>query len=52
MKCPNCNNRTLEINLHSEGMVSTETPAKECPECGHIWTCNSGRAVRIIKQGV
>jgi Zn ribbon nucleic-acid-binding protein len=52
MKCPNCNNRILEISLHSEGMVSTETPAKECSKCGHIWTCDSESAVRVIKHGI
>jgi len=51
MKCPNCENRQIEVSLHSGGMVSNETPIKECPECTHIWTCDSGGIVKVIKQG-
>ena len=51
MKCPNCENRQIEVSLHSGGMVSNETPIKECTECTHVWTCDSEGIVRVIKQG-
>jgi hypothetical protein len=51
MKCPNCENRQIEVSLHSGGMVSNETPIKECPECCHVWTCDSEGIVKVIKKG-
>jgi hypothetical protein len=51
MKCPNCGSRKIELSLHSDGLVSEETPVKECPECSHVWTCDSERTIRVIKQG-
>jgi ribosomal protein S27E len=51
MKCPNCEHRQIEVSLHSGGMVSNETPIKECPECGHVWICGTGGVVKVIKQG-
>jgi uncharacterized Zn finger protein len=51
VKCPNCKNRKIEVSLHSAGMVSNDTPIKECPECGHVWTCDSRRVVKVIQQG-
>ena len=52
MKCPNCKNRNIDISLHSDGFVSPQTPVKECPTCGQVWTCNSDGQKRVIKYGV
>ena len=51
MKCPNCENRRIEVNMHSGGMVSNDTPIKECPECSHVWTCDFIGVVKVITQG-
>jgi hypothetical protein len=51
MKCPNCENRQIEVSLHSGGMVSNETPIKECPECHHVWTCDTDGVIKNIFQG-
>jgi uncharacterized Zn finger protein len=38
MKCPNCGNRTeLNLDMHSGGFSSDESPLKECGECGLVW---------------
>ncbi|MFA7059531.1 MAG: hypothetical protein WC156_01780 [Pedobacter sp.] len=38
MKCPNCENRTLvDIDMHSDGFSSDESPVKECGACGLVW---------------
>jgi predicted RNA-binding Zn-ribbon protein involved in translation (DUF1610 family) len=51
MKCPNCGNRQIEVSLHSGGMVSNETPIKECPECTHVWIRDHRGVVKVLKQG-
>jgi Zn-finger nucleic acid-binding protein len=51
MKCPNCLHRPIEVSLHSEGMVSSETPIMECPQCSHVWTSHFGGVVKVMKQG-
>jgi uncharacterized Zn finger protein len=38
MKCPNCGNRTsLNLDMHSGGFSSDESPIKECGACGLVW---------------
>ena len=38
MKCPNCSDRTsIDIDMHSEGFTSDESPVKECSTCGLVW---------------
>jgi uncharacterized Zn finger protein len=38
MKCPNCGNRTeIDLDMHSTGFSSDESPIKECGACGLIW---------------
>ncbi len=38
MKCPNCGSREgVELNSHSEGFTSSESPVKECRKCGLVW---------------
>ena len=38
MKCPHCGNRTsLNLDMHSGGFSSDESPIKECGECGLVW---------------
>lgn len=38
MKCPNCGNRTsVDLDMHSNGFTSEESPVKECGECGLVW---------------
>jgi len=38
MKCPHCGNRTeLNLDMHSGGFSSDESPLKECGECGLVW---------------
>lgn len=38
MKCPNCGDRTLiDIDMHSDGFSSDESPVKECGACGLVW---------------
>lgn len=53
MKCPNCGGRTaIDIDLHSEGFTSDETPIKECGDCGLVWRVKSSKGdteIDIIK---
>lgn len=38
MKCPNCGDRTaVDIDMHSDGFTSEESPVKECGACGLVW---------------
>jgi uncharacterized Zn finger protein len=38
MKCPNCGNRkAIEVDIHSAGFSSEESPVKECGACGLVW---------------
>jgi uncharacterized Zn finger protein len=38
MKCPNCGNRTsVDLDMHSDGFTSDESPVKECGDCGLVW---------------
>lgn len=38
MKCPNCGDRTsLDLDMHSEGFTTDESPVKECGKCGLVW---------------
>jgi uncharacterized Zn finger protein len=38
MKCPNCGDRTsLNLDMHSGGFSSDESPLKECGVCGLVW---------------
>jgi uncharacterized Zn finger protein len=54
MKCPNCGDRTsVDLDMHSEGFTSDETPVKECGACGLVWRVQfEGGETRIdiIKQ--
>ncbi|AAR36580.2 hypothetical protein KIP69_15500 [Geobacter sulfurreducens] len=44
MKCPHCGSRTaVQIDMHSEGFSSEESPVKECGDCGLVWR------VRVVK---
>lgn len=53
MKCPNCGEGTaVELDTHSGGFVSEESPVKECGSCGLVWrikTSGDSPAVDIIK---
>ncbi len=38
MKCPNCGDRTaIDLDMHSNGFTSEESPVKECGACGLVW---------------
>jgi uncharacterized Zn finger protein len=38
MKCPNCGDRTaIDLDMHSNGFSSDESPVKECGACGLVW---------------
>ncbi len=38
MKCPNCGDRTsVDLDMHSNGFTSEESPVKECSACGLVW---------------
>ena len=44
MKCPNCGDRTaIDLDMHSNGFSSDESPVKECGACGLVW--------RVITDG-
>jgi len=46
MKCPICKNREhIEIDLHADGFSQD---ARECGDCGSIWTF-SGKVLKLIK---
>jgi uncharacterized Zn finger protein len=49
MKCPNCGNRQMSV-YSTTGFTASESPSKECRECGHLWCVKEGR-VQLIKQG-
>ena len=51
MKCPNCKNRLIELSLYSGGMVNSETPIKECSDCGQVWTCDADGVVKVMQMG-
>lgn len=54
MKCPNCGDRTaVDLDTHSGGYSSEESPVKECGSCGLVWRVKvtAGEPViDIIKQ--
>lgn len=54
MKCPNCGNRTsLNLDMHSGGFSSDESPLKECGVCGLVWRVKTEAGemkIDIIKQ--
>jgi transcription elongation factor Elf1 len=45
MKCPLCKSRKIGIHLHADGFSQD---ARECEDCGGIWTF-SGEKLKIIK---
>lgn len=53
MKCPNCGNRNeVDLDMHSGGYSSDESPVKECGACGLIWRVKvkgGETAIDIIK---
>jgi uncharacterized Zn finger protein len=53
MKCPNCGDRTaVDLDMHSNGFTSEESPVKECGTCGLVWRLvkeNDEDRVDIIK---
>ena len=53
MKCPNCQNRKIDI-YEAHGYTSKESPIKECI-CGHVWRLVPVKGdkyrIDIIKQG-
>lgn len=55
MKCPNCGERTaVEVDMHSGGFTSDESPIKECGACGLVWRIKlvgDERQIDIIKPG-
>ncbi len=49
MKCPNCGNRTeVDLDMHSSGFTSEESPVKECGACGLVWRVKMESGVAII----
>jgi uncharacterized Zn finger protein len=54
MKCPNCGDRTaVDLDTHSSGFTSDESPVKECGACGLVWRVkveHGENKVDIIKQ--
>lgn len=54
MKCPNCGDRTaVDLDMHSNGFSSEESPVKECGVCGLVWRVKveAGEPkIDIIKQ--
>ena len=54
MKCPHCGDRTaVDLDTHSSGFTSEESPVKECGACGLVWRViseNGETIVDIIKQ--
>jgi uncharacterized Zn finger protein len=53
MKCPNCGSRTsVDLDMHSGGFSSNDSPVKECGSCGLVWRVKieGGKArIDIIK---
>lgn len=53
MKCPNCQNRKIDV-YEARGFTSKESPIKEC-DCGHVWRVvildGENKRIDIIKQG-
>lgn len=38
MKCPNCGDRkAVDLDMHSGGFSSDQSPVKECGACGLVW---------------
>jgi len=38
MKCPNCGDRkSVDLDMHSGGFSSDQSPVKECGACGLVW---------------
>jgi transcription elongation factor Elf1 len=54
MKCPHCGDRTaVDLDTHSSGFTSDESPVKECGSCGLVWRVKVECGVTkldIIKQ--
>lgn len=54
MKCPNCGDRTaVDLDTHSGGFSSEESPVKECGTCGLVWrvkVVTGEPVIDIIKQ--
>lgn len=54
MKCPNCGDRTaVDLDMHSGGFTSDQSPVKECGACGLVWRVMVDAGVTkidIIKQ--
>lgn len=54
MKCPHCGDRTaVDLDTHSGGFTSDESPVKECGACGLVWRVKVDGGVTkidIIKQ--
>jgi hypothetical protein len=50
MKCPNCTSKKMSISP-TPGFTPSESPSKECLECGHLWCVKDGK-VQLIRQGV
>ena len=49
MKCPHCGNRTsLNLDMHSGGFSSDQSPLKECGECGLVWRVKNEAGETII----
>ncbi len=49
MKCPHCGNRTeLNLDMHSGGFSSDESPLKECGECGLVWRVKTEAGETVI----
>ena len=55
MKCPNCGGReSVEIDMHSGGFSSDDSPVKECGSCGLVWRIkmvDGAPEIDIIKPG-
>jgi len=53
MKCPNCQNRKIDV-YEARGFTSKESPIKEC-KCGHVWRLvpleGDNKRIDVIKQG-
>ncbi|MDA8413750.1 MAG: hypothetical protein M0023_08170 [Desulfobacteraceae bacterium] len=54
MKCPNCGDRTaVDLDTHSGGFSSDDSPLKECGACGLVWRVmmeHGKTKIDIIKQ--
>jgi hypothetical protein len=51
MKCPICKFRGIDLNLHSEGFTSVDSPLKQCRSCSCQWIVKPSGRIIILDKG-